>query len=766
MVKQARKPQRGLEVRSGWEEAVAEVLENDPEDSANGSAPSSGSIARRQRRGDPVLLAQASIEDVFGALPPTPAEEANPLIDFSAPYSTASPKIIKSIWDDDEPMDEPPIAPKEQQHHHQHEPATPTNQSFPPIVATPTDASSAPLILLDSTLASRTQEQDDEDDDDEIAQHERDVSEYLREVGEAKGSSGDDIWVNLLSSSTESSRPSMDGRPPTMASAVPARSDLGSPWTLTGSDKSSPSPTNSHDDNEPPSLRIATETASQTALKVAPKPQPPSMVGASTTTAPPKPATTRTAAPFDEAPEPKESLVVSEDDDDEPEPVVDDFEDEMADNEPEIDMLPSDEGFSVPPASVHHEDSSGISGDVSEFVNRFASPKAGANDLDDILGPMKSEQKPKIMPSAATSNRMDTVREQNSGEDDKDGRKRPATSTTKAVSHSGPTLVKDTKVQEQKPAPSSAPVQVQPPPPPPTVSSKPAPKADPVVQQASQKELEILALSSLSSPAKKPKTSPIVPPAKREPSLDEIKRSKAPPTAVSSAEKSSPRLTSESENQFVYPEENPLDRIAASLNRLPKMGAAAPSAKKARTPPRPLTTKLASPHSMTESSGTFDSMPTSPSETNLSAVSKDSASFWSSSPGATTRSTGTSPGTTPGSSPAAARETSKEAVRETSKEAVRETLKEAGYHKLKSTSSRNDAVSDSETEGEESVQQGGRLWQAAHKEAEQMAHRPSSPEASRFAESLMARTRSRATPDAVLSPSSTHDRGMGFCVYL
>jgi hypothetical protein len=55
--------------------------------------------------------------------------------------------------------------------------------------------------------------------------------------------------------------------------------------------------------------------------------------------------------------------------------------------------------------------------------------------------------------------------------------------------------------------------------------------------------------------------------------------------------------------------------------------------------------------------------------------------------------------------------------------------------------------------------QGGRLWEMATQEANKSQDRPMSPEASRFAESLMARTRSRADPDAVVSNSTSLERG-------
>jgi hypothetical protein len=54
--------------------------------------------------------------------------------------------------------------------------------------------------------------------------------------------------------------------------------------------------------------------------------------------------------------------------------------------------------------------------------------------------------------------------------------------------------------------------------------------------------------------------------------------------------------------------------------------------------------------------------------------------------------------------------------------------------------------------------QGGRLWEAAQLEATIIEARPTSPEASRFAESIMARTRSRADPNAVVSNSASLDR--------
>jgi hypothetical protein len=54
---------------------------------------------------------------------------------------------------------------------------------------------------------------------------------------------------------------------------------------------------------------------------------------------------------------------------------------------------------------------------------------------------------------------------------------------------------------------------------------------------------------------------------------------------------------------------------------------------------------------------------------------------------------------------------------------------------------------------------GSRLWELANKEAARSKSRdgPLTPEASKFAESLMARTRSRAEPDAVVSSSGSHD---------
>jgi hypothetical protein len=66
--------------------------------------------------------------------------------------------------------------------------------------------------------------------------------------------------------------------------------------------------------------------------------------------------------------------------------------------------------------------------------------------------------------------------------------------------------------------------------------------------------------------------------------------------------------------------------------------------------------------------------------------------------------------------------------------------------------SRPSVISQSETEDS----QGGRLWEKASQETEQSKNNRSlSPEASRFAESLMARTRSRAEPDAILSVSTS-----------
>eukprot|EP00339_Tiarina_fusa_P025758 CAMPEP_0117072254 /NCGR_PEP_ID=MMETSP0472-20121206/50855_1 /TAXON_ID=693140 ORGANISM="Tiarina fusus, Strain LIS" /NCGR_SAMPLE_ID=MMETSP0472 /ASSEMBLY_ACC=CAM_ASM_000603 /LENGTH=1085 /DNA_ID=CAMNT_0004796281 /DNA_START=84 /DNA_END=3341 /DNA_ORIENTATION=+ len=53
---------------------------------------------------------------------------------------------------------------------------------------------------------------------------------------------------------------------------------------------------------------------------------------------------------------------------------------------------------------------------------------------------------------------------------------------------------------------------------------------------------------------------------------------------------------------------------------------------------------------------------------------------------------------------------------------------------------------------------GGRLWELANKEAERQVTKPLSPESSRFAESLMARTRSRADPDALVNSSASIDR--------
>ena len=54
--------------------------------------------------------------------------------------------------------------------------------------------------------------------------------------------------------------------------------------------------------------------------------------------------------------------------------------------------------------------------------------------------------------------------------------------------------------------------------------------------------------------------------------------------------------------------------------------------------------------------------------------------------------------------------------------------------------------------------QGGHLWEAAQLEANKTEARPTTPESSRFAESIMARIRSRADPNAVISNSASLDR--------
>jgi hypothetical protein len=54
--------------------------------------------------------------------------------------------------------------------------------------------------------------------------------------------------------------------------------------------------------------------------------------------------------------------------------------------------------------------------------------------------------------------------------------------------------------------------------------------------------------------------------------------------------------------------------------------------------------------------------------------------------------------------------------------------------------------------------EGGRLWEAAQLEATKMEARPTTSESSRFAESIMARTRSRADPNAVMTGSPSLDR--------
>ena len=73
---------------------------------------------------------------------------------------------------------------------------------------------------------------------------------------------------------------------------------------------------------------------------------------------------------------------------------------------------------------------------------------------------------------------------------------------------------------------------------------------------------------------------------------------------------------------------------------------------------------------------------------------------------------------------------------------------------------------------EHQVPHGGRLWQLANEEARKRKDQPISPEASRFAESLMSRTRSRADTDAVLiapsisvDPGKIFQNGMLECVY-
>jgi len=55
------------------------------------------------------------------------------------------------------------------------------------------------------------------------------------------------------------------------------------------------------------------------------------------------------------------------------------------------------------------------------------------------------------------------------------------------------------------------------------------------------------------------------------------------------------------------------------------------------------------------------------------------------------------------------------------------------------------------------VSAGGRLWQEAQLQADRTKGRPLSPRAKKFADSIMARTRSRADPDALLENSSNND---------
>ena len=53
----------------------------------------------------------------------------------------------------------------------------------------------------------------------------------------------------------------------------------------------------------------------------------------------------------------------------------------------------------------------------------------------------------------------------------------------------------------------------------------------------------------------------------------------------------------------------------------------------------------------------------------------------------------------------------------------------------------------------------GRYWDMGTEETERKKNQPSTPEASKFAQSLMSKTRSRAEPDAVMAPSSNVDAG-------
>jgi hypothetical protein len=93
----------------------------------------------------------------------------------------------------------------------------------------------------------------------------------------------------------------------------------------------------------------------------------------------------------------------------------------------------------------------------------------------------------------------------------------------------------------------------------------------------------------------------------------------------------------------------------------------------------------------------------------------------------------------------------------------RESISQSTTDKTETEGTRTDGSGiHSATSAESDVSEetrGGRLWELANKEAEKHSTMPLSPESSRFAESLMARTRSRADPDALVNGSASVDRG-------
>jgi hypothetical protein len=697
---------------SGWEAAMADIVES----GSGASAPSaSASDAAPMDEGEPATsptAAPAPVDTTATTTTTTTAAETATLIDFfddqppalsptQAPLSPTPPSVF-----DDEP--ELQLSPNTNTNT-TGAPALLSMDLSAPTLAPPSAAATAP-----ATSAA--------------AEH-----QPLQ-----------DPWAALVSTSTESEVP-MDEAVGILSSQPPASStpvQQSAPVPKPAVEEAAPKPTKpvapvpapapvksapvSVPVSEPAPMAAPVEKSeTQEPVVVAPS-EPPATESVLTTPSDEHPADeakTKTkpsidgdeptpvdvnTVPSDEAPETPMSTMESAHSEPEKAPSLDEAATE--DEDDEVEKTTFDEKQNIPNIqSVDSKLSSASGGDLSDYVNQFTKAKPSMDDLDDILGPMKDDD-PSLLekldgdfPSTPMSPSID----------------KSADLLFAVLSDVSGIPPPKPKVEDNNKLLEASQKQVE------GLTANKAPKAEPFFQfttpglsLAEMQQKKQASPAPMPSPAPAPMAAPPPPPDMAPP---------APPVEEDAQD------------------EEHLDRIVASLAKMSPMGRGqqqqqqqqhvapvlAPAVVAQKPPPSTPPAVAAAASGSTLGDASFR---TSPSGTVVSVLSKDSESFWSAS------------------------NSHQDPLAKPSLSEGMPDIEENNQAMMATRKQAPAPVSTSHESSDNEPIQGGRLWEAAQLEATEMETRPTTPEALRFAESIMARTRSRADPNAVISGSPSMDR--------